>query len=90
MGKIVDQCFRAHGITDTAQMLDKIKTLGFKYSTKRRHHRIRGAISLFRRQKDDTAGRSREEGRQVRLSAPTAAARCRENERYHERHQGLG
>ncbi|HKL94107.1 MAG TPA: DNA-directed RNA polymerase subunit beta' [Clostridia bacterium] len=30
---IVDNCFRYHGATDTARVLDNIKTLGFKYST---------------------------------------------------------
>lgn len=30
---IVDACFKRKGATDTAKVLDKIKTLGFKYST---------------------------------------------------------
>ncbi|MDO4547960.1 MAG: DNA-directed RNA polymerase subunit beta' [Clostridia bacterium] len=34
LGKIVDNCYRVHGVTRTAQMLDDIKALGFKYSTK--------------------------------------------------------
>ncbi len=39
LGKIVDSCYRTHGVTITAQMLDKIKALGFKYST-------RGAVTV--------------------------------------------
>ena len=32
--RIIDKCFRAHGNTETAKMLDHIKSSGFKYSTK--------------------------------------------------------
>jgi DNA-directed RNA polymerase subunit beta' len=39
LGRIVDACYRTHGVTVTAQMLDKIKALGFKYST-------RGAVTV--------------------------------------------
>lgn len=39
LGVIIDKCFRRHGNTVTAFMLDHIKELGFKYSTK-------GAISV--------------------------------------------
>ncbi len=39
LGVIIDKCFRRHGNTVTALMLDHIKSLGFKYSTK-------GAISV--------------------------------------------
>ncbi len=39
LGRIVDDCYRAHGVTVTAQMLDNIKALGFKYST-------RGALTV--------------------------------------------
>ena len=39
LGKIVDNCYRACGVTITAQMLDKIKALGFKFST-------RGAVTV--------------------------------------------
>ncbi len=34
LGKIVDKCIKNHGTAVTAQVLDKIKALGFKYSTK--------------------------------------------------------
>jgi len=34
LGKIVDKCFRKHGNTNTAIVLDEIKSMGFKYSTK--------------------------------------------------------
>ena len=34
LGKIIDKCFRRHGNTETAVMLDHIKSLGFKYSTR--------------------------------------------------------
>ncbi len=34
LGKIIDKCIKIHGTTVTAQVLDKIKALGFKYSTK--------------------------------------------------------
>ena len=37
--KIVDRCIRVHGLTKTAFVLDKIKALGFQYSTK-------GAITI--------------------------------------------
>ena len=39
LGKIVDKCIKAHGSTETAQVLDNIKSLGFKFSTK-------GAITI--------------------------------------------
>ena len=34
LGEIVARCYRKHGTTKTAYILDKIKELGFKYSTK--------------------------------------------------------
>ncbi len=34
LGKIIDRCIKCHGTTVSAQVLDKIKALGFKYSTK--------------------------------------------------------
>ena len=34
LGKIIDKCIKVHGTATTAQVLDKIKALGFKYSTK--------------------------------------------------------
>lgn len=34
LGKIIDKCIRVHGFGITADVLDKIKSLGFKYSTK--------------------------------------------------------
>ncbi|MBE5766575.1 MAG: DNA-directed RNA polymerase subunit beta' [Clostridiales bacterium] len=39
LGKIVDNCYRTHGVTATATMLDNIKALGFKFST-------RGAVTV--------------------------------------------
>ena len=39
LGNIVDRCFRAHGESQTAKVLDAIKNLGYKYST-------RGAITV--------------------------------------------
>ena len=39
LGKIIDKCIRKHGFTVATEMLDKIKALGYKYSTK-------GAISV--------------------------------------------
>ncbi len=39
LGKIIDKCIRVHGTTTTAIILDRIKALGFKYSTK-------GAITI--------------------------------------------
>jgi DNA-directed RNA polymerase subunit beta' len=33
LGRIVDRCYRRHGASKTAEMLDGIKQLGFKYST---------------------------------------------------------
>ncbi len=39
LGLIVDRCIKKHGLSVTAQVLDDIKQMGFKYST-------RGAISL--------------------------------------------
>ena len=32
-GKIINRCINKYGLTDTAEMLDKIKDLGFRYST---------------------------------------------------------
>ncbi len=34
LGEIVDRCFRKHGAYRTSQMLDKVKQLGYHYSTK--------------------------------------------------------
>ncbi len=34
LGKIIERCIKVHGTAVTAQMLDKIKAQGFKYSTK--------------------------------------------------------
>jgi DNA-directed RNA polymerase subunit beta' len=39
LGKIIDRCIRVNGATMTAKVLDDIKKLGFKYSTK-------GAITI--------------------------------------------
>ena len=39
LGKIIDRCIAIHGITETADVLDKVKANGFKYST-------RGAITV--------------------------------------------
>ena len=33
LGKIIDNCYRTHGVTITSTMLDELKALGFKYST---------------------------------------------------------
>ncbi|MCL1831520.1 MAG: DNA-directed RNA polymerase subunit beta' [Oscillospiraceae bacterium] len=34
LGKIIDKCIKIHGTARTAKVLDKVKALGFKYSTK--------------------------------------------------------
>lgn len=34
LGRIIDRCIKVHGTTSTAVVLDRIKALGFKYSTK--------------------------------------------------------
>jgi DNA-directed RNA polymerase subunit beta' len=39
LGKIIDACIKTHGTTKTAIILDKIKSLGFRFSTK-------GAITI--------------------------------------------
>ena len=39
LGKIIDRCIKTHSITETAELLDKIKSLGYKFSTK-------GAITI--------------------------------------------
>ncbi len=39
LGAIIDKCIRKHGFTISTEMLDRIKALGYKYSTK-------GAISV--------------------------------------------
>ena len=39
LGKVVDKCYRKHGNAITAEVLDKIKNTGFKFST-------RGAITV--------------------------------------------
>ncbi len=39
LGEIVDRCYRVHGVTVTALVLDQIKRLGFHYST-------RGAVTV--------------------------------------------
>ncbi len=39
LGKIIDKCIRKHGFTIATEMLDRVKSLGYKFSTK-------GAISV--------------------------------------------
>jgi len=39
IGKIIDRCIKVHSTTETAIVLDRVKSLGFKYST-------RGAITI--------------------------------------------
>ena len=39
LGKIIDKCIRKHGFTVSTEMLDRLKALGYKFSTK-------GAISV--------------------------------------------
>ena len=39
LGKIIDKCIRRHGFTVATEMLDRVKALGYKYSTK-------GAVSV--------------------------------------------
>ncbi len=39
LGKIVDKCIKVHGMAETAEVLDRIKAIGYKYSTK-------GAITI--------------------------------------------
>lgn len=34
LGRIIDKCLKVHGTPMTAQVLDKIKAMGYKYSTK--------------------------------------------------------
>ena len=34
LGKIIDLCYRAHGVTVTATMLDNLKALGYRFSTR--------------------------------------------------------
>ena len=34
LGKIIDKCIRINGFTESTEMLDKVKALGYKYSTK--------------------------------------------------------
>ncbi len=33
LGKIVDDCYRVHGVTETSKMLDLVKAMGYKHST---------------------------------------------------------
>ncbi len=33
LGRIVDMCFKKHGVSETARVLDNIKAMGYKYST---------------------------------------------------------
>ena len=40
LGQIIDRCIRVHGFTISTEMLDNVKALGYKYSTKRRYHRF--------------------------------------------------
>ena len=34
LGQIIDKCIQVHGLTDTSIVLDAVKAMGFKYSTK--------------------------------------------------------
>ncbi len=34
LGKIIDKCIRINGFTESTEMLDKVKALGYKYSTR--------------------------------------------------------
>ena len=40
LGKIIDKCIRKHGFTIATEMLDRIKALGYKYSTKGAIYRV--------------------------------------------------
>ena len=33
LARIIDDCYRVHGVTITSQMLDRVKAMGYKYST---------------------------------------------------------
>ena len=33
IGKIIDKCYRRYGAAETSEMLDRIKAMGFRYST---------------------------------------------------------
>ncbi|MBR5985155.1 MAG: DNA-directed RNA polymerase subunit beta' [Clostridia bacterium] len=33
LGLIVDDCYRIHGVSETSQMLDRVKEMGYKFST---------------------------------------------------------
>lgn len=34
LGQLIDRCINTHGIPETARVLDEIKSMGYKYSTK--------------------------------------------------------
>ncbi|MGB9716163.1 MAG: DNA-directed RNA polymerase subunit beta' [Thermodesulfovibrionales bacterium] len=63
LGKILDKVYRVHGPTKTAETLDKIKALGFKYSTKAAltvsvsDMKIPEEKSVFLKQADDIVGK---------------------------------
>ncbi len=60
LGKILDRCIRTHGTTDTVTVLDDIKSLGYKFSTK-------GAltISVFDMKIPDSKNLSLEEAQEA-------------------------
>ncbi|MBR4234941.1 MAG: DNA-directed RNA polymerase subunit beta' [Clostridia bacterium] len=33
LGKIIDDCYHKYGVTETSEMLDRVKAMGYKYST---------------------------------------------------------
>ena len=69
LGKIIDMCYRAHGVTVTATMLDNLKSLGYQVLHPRRADRFRGRHHRARKQEDHSC-RSRKPGAPHRAGVP--------------------
>ena len=89
LGKIVDEVYLKHGIHETAQVLDNIKNLGFKYSTPRRGDGVGQRHHRAARKGADPQG-SRRPGRRDQRPVPHGYAlrgrALRQGRRYLERH----
>ena len=79
LGKIIDMCYRAHGVTVTATMLDDLKALGYKFST-RAALTVSVADIIVPEEKKDILAAAEEQVH--RIEQQFRRGRLSENERY--------
>ena len=69
LGQIIEKCIRVHGTATTAEVLDKIKAQGFKYST-RSAITVAVCDAVIPPEKKALIGRSRSEDRKNHQAVP--------------------